>query len=394
MKVVTSKQMKRIDQKTTEEYGISGLVLMENAGLKIFKNLTEIYSNLKYKEVSIFAGSGNNGGDSFVVARHLSNYGVKVKVFLLSSFNKIQGNAKKNLEIIDKIGIEIIEIEPRKLSEVEKNIYNSDLLIDAIFGTGLKGIVSGLKAKVIDLINTSNKEVVAIDIPSGLDANKGQVKGPCIKADYTITLALPKIGLLIYPGANYTGKLIIEDISIPTCLLENEEIQVNLISKEIVKLLLPYRSPYAHKGSFGKVLMIAGSAGMTGAAFLASEAAIKSGTGLVVLGIPKSLNAIMEMKLTEVMTLPLAETKEQSLDEKAGDMILKLMKDFSVLGIGPGVSRKIETQKLIKKIIEKSTIPLVLDADALHILGKNSKILSKTKVPAIITPHPGEMAKI
>lgn len=308
MKVVTSQQMREIDRKAIEENKISGLALMENAGLRIFQSLKDIYSDLRLKKIIILAGSGNNGGDGFVVARHLYDYGVKVKVFLLAPFHKIKDEAGENLNIIDKMGVELIEVETVKLEEIQKAIQNSDLIIDAILGTGLQGKVTGLKAKMIDLINIANKEVVAIDVPSGLNADSGKIEGPCIKATHTITLALPKIGLLLFPGASFAGKVKVEDIGIPYYLLKNNKIKTNMVTKEIVKSLLPFRTTYSHKGSFGKVLILAGSVGMTGAAYLASEAAMRSGTGIVVLGIPRSLNQIMEIKLTEVITLPLAET--------------------------------------------------------------------------------------
>src|SRR5665648_374342 len=394
MKVVTSQQIREIDRKAIEENNLSGLILMENAGLRIFQSLKNIYPDLRLKKIIIFAGSGNNGGDGFVVARHLYNYGAKVKVFLLTPFNKIKGEAEENLNIINKMRVELIEAETTKLEEIQKAIQNSDLIIDAILGTGLQGKVTGLKAKIIDLINIANKEVVAIDVPSGLDADTGKIEGPCIKAAHTITLALPKIGLLIFPGASYAGKITIEDIGIPSYLLKNNKIKTNMVTKEIVKPLLPFRATYSHKGSFGKVLILAGSAGMTGAAYLASEAAMRSGAGIVVLGIPRSLNPIMEVKLTEVMTLPLAETEKQSLGEEAEETISKLMKNYSVLGIGPGISRQAETQRLVRKIIEKSNIPLVVDADAIYALSEDPTILKKTKTPLVITPHPGEIAKL
>lgn len=394
MKVVTSQQIREIDRKAIEDNNLSGLILMENAGLRIFQSLKNIYPDLRLKKIIIFAGSGNNGGDGFVVARHLYNYGVKAKVFLLAPFNKVIGEAGENLNTINKMGVELIEAETTKLEEIQRTIQNSDLIIDAILGTGLQGKVTGLKAKIIDLINIANKEVLAIDVPSGLDTDTGKIEGPCIKATHTITLALPKIGLLIFPGASYAGKVTVEDIGIPSYLLKNNKIKINITTKEIVKSLLPFRATYSHKGSFGKVLILAGSVGMTGAAYLASEAAIRSGAGIVVLGIPRSLNQIMEVKLTEVMTLPLAETEKQSLGEEAEETISKLMKNYSVLGIGPGISRQAETQRLVRKIIEKSNIPLVVDADAIYALSEDPTILKKTKTHLVITPHPGEIAKL
>jgi NAD(P)H-hydrate epimerase len=194
--------MREIDRKAIEENKISGLTLMENAGLRIFQSLKNIYTDLRLKKVIIFSGSGNNGGDGFVVARHLYDYGVKVKVFLLAPTDKIKDEAGENLNIIDKMGVELIEVETVKLEEIQEAIQNSDLIIDAILGTGLQGRVTGLKAKIINLINAAGKEVVAIDVPSGLDADSGKIEGPCIKATHTITLALPKIGLLLFPGAS------------------------------------------------------------------------------------------------------------------------------------------------------------------------------------------------
>ncbi len=394
MKVVTSQEMREIDHKAIKENNLSNLDLMENAGLTIFQSLKNIYADLRLKKIIIFSGSGNNGGDGFVVARHLNDFGVKAKVFLLAPFNKIKGEAGENLNIIDKMGVELIEVEIKKLEEIQEAIQNSDLIIDAILGTGLKGRVTGLKAKIIDLINVVGKEVVAIDVPSGLNADTGKIEGPCIKAIHTIALALPKIGLLLFPGASYAGKVTVVNIGIPSYLLKNKKLKTNMITKEIVKSLLPSRAAYTHKGSFGKVLILAGSVGMTGAAYLASEAALRSGTGIVILGIPRSFNPIMEVKLTEVMTIPLDETEKHSLGEDAGETILKLMKDFSVLGIGPGISRELETQRLVRKIIERSNMPLVVDADAIYALRKDTTILKRVKAPLVITPHPGEMAKL
>jgi len=394
MKVVTSRQMREIDRKAIEENNISGFTLMENAGLRIFQSLKNIYPDLRLKKIIIFSGSGNNGGDGFVVSRHLHDYGAKVKVFLLAPFNKFKGEAGEKLNIINKMGVELTEADAIKLEEIKEAIQNSDLIIDAMLGTGLQGIVTGLKAKIIDLVNTAGKEVVAIDVPSGLNTDSGKIEGPCIKANHTITLALPKIGLLLFPGASHAGKVTVEDIGIPAHLLKNIKIKTNIITEEIVKSLLPFRATYSHKGSFGKVLILAGSVGMTGAAYLASEAAMRSGTGIVTLGIPRSLNQIMEVKLTEVMTLPLAETEKQSLGEEAEGTISKLIKNYSVLGIGPGISRQTETKRLIRKIIEKAHISLVVDADAIYALSEDLSVLKKTKTPLVITPHTGEIAKL
>jgi len=394
MKVVSGQEIKEIDRRAMDSYGISGLILMENAGLKIFQKIKEIYPDLKSKRVVILSGAGNNGGDSFVVARHLHNYGTKVKVLLLTSPNKFREEAKINWEIINKMGLDITIIEDSKDELLEKYLREAHLLVDGILGTGLRGPAKGLAAEVITLVNQLQKEVVAIDIPSGLEADLTIIKGPCIKANFTITLGLPKIGLLFYPGADYAGKILVEDIGIPRELLESESLKLNILEEEIVKRLLPPRPVYGHKGTFGKVLLLAGSKGMTGAAYLASSAAIRSGAGLVYLGIPESLNPVMEMKLTEVITIPLKETVVQSLGDEAAEEIITSLPSYSVLGIGPGLSRHPETQRLVRRIIEKSTLPLVVDADALYALREDTDLLKKTNSPVIITPHPGELANL
>jgi len=394
MKVVSGQEIKEIDRRAMDSYGISGLILMENAGLKIFQKIKEIYPDLKSKRVVILSGAGNNGGDSFVVARHLHNYGTKVKVLLLTSPNKFREEAKINWEIINKMGLDITIIEDSKDELLEKYLREAHLLVDGILGTGLRGPAKGLAAEVITLVNQLQKEVVAIDIPSGLEADLTIIKGPCIKANFTITLGLPKIGLLFYPGADYAGKILVEDIGIPQELLESESLKLNILEEEIVKRLLPPRPVYGHKGTFGKVLLLAGSKGMTGAAYLASSAAIRSGAGLVYLGIPESLNPVMEMKLTEVITIPLKETVVQSLGDEAAEEIITSLPNYSVLGIGPGLSRHPETQRLVRRIIEKSTLPLVVDADALYALREDTDLLKKTNSPVIITPHPGELANL
>ncbi|GAB4113828.1 MAG: NAD(P)H-hydrate dehydratase [Candidatus Caldatribacteriota bacterium] len=394
MKIVSSKEMKEIDQQAILEYGIPGLILMENAGIKIFQRIKEVYPDLKSKRVVVLAGSGNNGGDSFVVARHLYNYGVRVRVMVVNSPLKFTKETKTNWEIINKMGLETILLEDFKKELIEKHLQEADLVIDGLLGTGLRGPVRGLVAEIITLVNQFKKEKIAIDVPSGLNSDQSIINGPCIQADLTITLGLPKIGLWLYPGAKYAGKVFIEDIGIPQPLLENQKLKMNTLDRELIKKLLPSRVAYGHKGTFGKVLLLAGSKGMTGAAYLSSMAAIKSGAGLVYLGIPESLNPIMEMKLTEVITIPMQETKVQSLGEGAAEEIINSLLEYSVLGIGPGLSRYPETQKLVRRVVEKTSLPLVLDADAIYALRDDLKLFQKISSPIIITPHPGELANL
>lgn len=408
MKIVDSLTMRRIDETAIKRYGIPGLVLMENAGRGVAEIIDREFVNLKGKNVSIFAGKGNNGGDGFVIARHLWNKGFKIIVYLLAKKTDVKGDAKVNLNIWGRMGGEVIEIlSIRGVEKYRSNIRHSALIVDAIFGTGLSSPVKGIHQKVIGFINNLNKPVVSVDIPSGLDVSNGRVLGSCVKATITATMAISKIGLLIYPGADYAGRVETVDIGMPAELLKDERIQWELLDFEGIKKLLRPRRGNSHKGSFGHVFVLAGSTGKTGAAAMTSVGAMRAGAGLVTLGIPKSLNPIMAKKLTEVMTLPLPESpihpplsKGETggfsgiLGYEAFQDIISFSKDKDVFIIGPGLTVSEPVKKLVLRLIMESKIPLVIDADAVNCLAGDVRILKKAKAPIIITPHPGEMARL
>lgn len=395
MKLATAEIMQRLDQRTINGIGIPGTVLMENAGRGIFQHLCSYFQDLRGRKVAIIAGKGNNGGDGFVVARYLTNAGIACKVFLLASKDKMQGDALINLQIIEKMGVPIAEITS---STIWKNILNEirgyHLLIDAIFGTGLNTEIQGLLRDVIEDVNTLPCPKVAIDIPSGLNASKGNVMGACIKVDLTITLGLPKIGQILFPGADYAGRLKLVDISIPNTLIEEEKIPYHLLLSDDVKGLIRERSADTHKGDYGHLLVIAGSSGKTGAAAMTCDAAMRIGSGLVTLGIAKSLNPIMEIKLTEVMTEPLPEEDPGLLGMKSWEGIKGILAGKTALAIGPGISTQKGTTELILKILEETSIPMVFDADGINCLSKDTSILKKVKAAVVLTPHPGEMARL
>lgn len=391
MKVVTSSQMREIDKKAGEEFSIPSLQLMENAGLRVYETIRSKLGSPDNKVFYIFAGKGNNGGDGFVVAKHLSLIRTLTKVFLLGKIEEIRGDARVNLDLALKRGVKVIEV--KNIEDIDLS-PPPDLIIDALLGTGIKGEVTGLMREVIELINRQGKPVISIDLPSGLDADTGRVKGSCIKATWTVTMGLPKVGLLIYPGLEYVGDLIVADIGFPPSLIEKENIEINLTSSKEVKELLPQRYPDSHKGDYGRVLVLAGSVGFSGAAYLCSQGALRIGAGLVTLGVPESLNEVMEVKLTEVMTKPLPETKEKTLSLRGENVILDLVKRFDVLALGPGLSTNQETKELVRRLITKVSIPLVIDADGLNALAESVGVINKVKAPLILTPHPGELARL
>ncbi|HOV80412.1 MAG TPA: NAD(P)H-hydrate dehydratase [Bacillota bacterium] len=395
MRVVTAEEMKALDRAAIEQYGIPGLVLMENAGRCVVEVIRQVLGEVRDKVITVFIGKGNNGGDGLVIARHLLNAGAGVKVLSLVNPDEIKGDAKANLEIWRKMEQKVFSLHHGDVINVVRlALMNTDLIVDAIFGTGFRGRAGEKAGRVIEALNGSGKPIVAVDVPSGLDADTGKVRGPCIQAAHTVTFALPKLGLILEPGAGYAGRLHITDISIPSVLVEKTCPQRYLITAGLVKEWLPSRPSAAHKGDFGRVLVVAGSKGMTGAACLAGEAALRAGAGLVTVAVPETLHGIMEAKLTEVMTSPLPDNGSGYLSREAGQKILALLERADVLAIGPGLSTGPEVVALIKELLPSIRVPVVLDADALNAVAGEGGILRRIPAPAVITPHPGELARL
>ena len=395
MKVVTGEEMKEIDRFAIEELEIPGELLMERAGQKTAEAAFDFLEKPATSTVIVLAGTGNNGGDGFVAARRLLRLGVKTEVFLLGDESKIKGEAWTNLEILNDLEIKVNQLKGREdILELNSLLQKADLIVDALLGTGIKGRLRGLYPELIKLVNQVETEVVAVDIPSGVEADTGKVKTIGVKADKTITFALPKLGLIIYPGANYTGSLEIADIGLPTQAVSSKQINCELLTKAEVSPLLPRREPNSHKGDYGKTLILAGSKGMTGAAALTANSLLRAGGGLAPLGVPESLNPILEAKLTEVMTTPLPET-EGSLSKKAFSQVEELAKERDLLVVGPGMGRLESTAQLVSWVLELEK-PLVLDADGLNAvadLGLQEKLANREN-EAILTPHPGELARL
>lgn len=396
IKVVTAKEMQNIDKRAIREYKIPGMVLMENAGMRVVEALEGLYENLNDKKIAVFAGKGNNGGDGFVVARHLINKGVYAKVFLLTPKGNVSGDAKKNLDIILKMGIDIEELkDKRSLRGFKAKTEGFDIIIDAILGTGLVSEVRGYYRDIIGLINESGKEVVSIDIPSGMSSDTGEILGEHIRADVTVTFGLPKRGHILYPSAKSVGELRVADISIPKKIIDEEDIRVNLLDSQDIKEILEPRESDAHKGSYGHTLVIAGSLGKSGAAVLASLGALRIGAGLATLALPKSLIYTAASNSMEIMTYPLPETEEGTISEEAVDHIFKISKQMNSLVIGPGITTNKKTVKFFIEILKRLSLPILIDADGINALALHGlDILKKMKAPLLLTPHPGEMARL
>jgi len=394
LKLVDAATIRSIDEDAIKIYGMDDLVLMENAGRGTAEIILRELSD-KTSNIAVISGKGNNGGDGYVVARYLANYGLKVTLFILTELNDIKGAALQNLNIWRNMGGDVAYIlSEKEIAGHEAALRHATLIVDSIFGTGLSSEIRGHYAKMIDLINELGKTVISIDVPSGLDSSTGRILGRCVKAKWTATMAASKIGLFLYPGAYYAGKVEIVDIGIPRILIENKGISWNLIDNQgVADRLIPY-SWVSHKGSFGHLLVLGASPGKTGAVCLTAMGAMRCGSGLVTIGIPGSLNPIVETKTTEVMTCPLPETASCTLGDVSFEAIEKLMGGKAAIAIGPGLMSTYETTGLLVKVLENTTIPLVVDADAINAIAGCTECLARAGSDVILTPHPGEMARL
>jgi len=401
MKVLTAAQMVEIDRQAIEELELPGRVLMENAGRSVAEaiaarvpELTPTHSRGKRPVVVVVAGKGNNGGDALVAARHLQNRGAEVRAFILAERGRLPPAPAANAAVLEGVGSPVEYLpDGADLERLSAALSEAEIVIDGLLGIGIKGAVRGYYGEAIELINRAGKMVVAVDLPSGLEADSGRVEGPCVKADLTVTMALPKLGLLLYPGRAYVGELAIAEVGYPRVILDSYSSKMELIDRELVARLLPPRRPDSHKGTYGKVFVVAGSRGYTGAAALAAESALRAGAGLVTLGIPASLNPILEEKLTEVITHPLPDS-DGSLAYEALEEVESFLKTQDALALGPGLSRSPETARLVQELVRRLSLPTVIDADGINNLSDDPAILKRAQAPLILTPHPGELSRL
>jgi hydroxyethylthiazole kinase-like uncharacterized protein yjeF len=395
MYLVTADEMRRMDRSTIESFGLPGRVLMENAG----RGATSFFLEAVYRHapgsVGIAAGRGNNGGDGFVMARYLHRKGIPVTVFLLAESARIQGDAATNLRLLDALGVPVVEMADAAAFDARRSLMRHQHgWIDAILGTGLTADVRGYFRAAIDFINQQHRPVFAVDIASGLNADTGQVCGTAIQAVATATFGFAKLGHVCYPGRTHTGALKIIEIGIPPHVAAEEGCRQRLITPAMLKALLTDRSAEAHKGHTGHLLVLAGSPGKTGAAAMTAAAAVRAGAGLVTLGIPRSLNPLLETMITEAMTVGLAETPQGSLDQSAFDVVSTLLDGKRCLAVGPGLGTAQSTGHLLGRLIEECPLPMVVDADGLNLIAAQPAMLLKRQAPMVLTPHPGEMARL
>ncbi len=401
MRLVKSAEMRRMDQEAINRFGIPGLLLMENAGLAVVDQIVNciFQGQPKGKQVLIIAGPGNNGGDGFVVGRHLFNQGVNVHFLLAADPQKYSGDAAVNLNIIENMGLPCEVLQADHQNSYKNLITDADLLVDALFGTGFTGVSGEPLSSLIRSVNEADTPVLAVDIPSGMGADTGFVAGECIKAIKTVTMGLPKVGLYLDPGAQYTGDVVLGDISFPPGLKSKEDGSYYLIDREIVSSIFPRRLATQHKGDFGHVMVIGGTKGYTGAAVLTGNAALRGGAGLVTAVIPEDLYPIVATKLTEVMTYPAPGNKCGGFSDRCYSSLASFFKKATVLAVGPGLGQAEETASFLKDLLLKMKVPLVLDADALNTLAQKKELLvdpalAEQRKQWVLTPHPGEMARL
>ncbi|MFC1467132.1 NAD(P)H-hydrate dehydratase [Verrucomicrobiota bacterium] len=394
MKVVTAAEMRELDRRTIEEYGLPGGQLMETAGLGVAVHLQELIYDygLEDGRILVVAGRGNNGGDAFVVAGALNQLQYNVELWMTCSPNELQGDALAQYQRMAESGVYIEELTTvEDWDNMDLPSEQFDLMVDGLLGTGVSGPARGVPARAIEFINERIEDalVVAIDIPSGLDADTGDAPGGAVIADVTITLAQPKQGLLRQQAVEYVGRVEVVDIGVPDEYVEQTrgEVAVEFISASDTMLMSPMRrARNSHKGDYGHVLLVGGSLGFSGAITMAARAALRSGAGLVTVYVPQDVHAIVAMAVPEAMVFPMPELPDAT-DQLMTDWRIN---DFDAVLVGPGLGRTAESSRLVSHLLKISRVPVVLDADAVAVMAGRAEEVAKAGCPVIITPHPGE----
>ncbi len=392
LKILSAAEMQEVDRKSIEEFGIPGLILMENAGRASVEIIRQRVSDIGEKKITVLCGKGNNGGDGFVIARHLFLDGIPVQICLTGKRSQLKGDAKTNADIALNLGIPIQELEEQHLNRSQHNLRHSHIIIDAIFGTGLTRPVEGIYKSLFEIVNEMAAQVISIDIPSGLDSDSGNLIGPHIRADATIALGQYKRSHCLAPAQEAMGERYRVDIGLaPQALEECTSSIFEVETGDVQKSLIP-RTRESHKGSFGHTLIIAGSPGKAGAGGLAALAAMRIGSGLVTLAIPESCKYAFESSPLEVMTLALPANSEGFIDSCAHETILQ--QSFSAVALGPGLSTHPDTLNFLSGLIPQLKCPIVIDADGINAFAKNKELTKLLNSEMVLTPHPKEFSRI
>jgi NAD(P)H-hydrate epimerase len=405
LKALTAAQMREADRLTTERYGIPGLELMENAGTAIVEFLREKFADITKRKILVLCGKGNNGGDGMVVARLLKDSGSAAVVFLFANPGVVEGDAAVNLKRWQQgLGELYVVTSDAEWQSARPALAEADLIVDALLGTGLRGPVQGILGTVITNLNEARAKrrrktvVVALDMPSGLGSDTQDFDGPVVAADFTVTLTAPKVGQLVLPHSSCCGSLIVKDIGTPPELLESDShLKIHWIEPAEFRALPLLRDSVANKGTYGHALIVAGSVGKSGAAILAARGALRSGAGLVTVATPHEVLPIVAAGMPEMMTASLASTESGTASLRNLDYgkFAEIVKGKSVLAIGPGLSMQSETKQFIRQVVKESELPIILDADGLNAFDGAAESLNERRTAAMVmTPHPGEMARL
>jgi len=402
MKILTAAQMQRIDRLTTERYGVPGLTLMENAGRSVVEFLERHFAPLDRHGIAIICGKGNNGGDGMVVARLLRGRGCEPRVILLALPEALKGDAAVNYQRLAASGAPETAASPEAWDRVRASLAGTTLVVDAILGTGLSKPVEGFLLQVVRDLNRDRAaaKVVAVDLPSGICADTGELIGEFVRTDASVTFTAPKVAHVFPPAGQHVGKWEVRPIGTPSeALAGDPELNLNLTTRQDLAWLLEPRKADANKGNFGHVLILAGSVGKTGAAAMAAKSALRSGAGLVTVATAASALPVVAGLGMEFMTEPLPETEAgtislHALDQAPLSRLDKLVEGKTVLAVGPGIGSAPETAELVQAVLHRYDLPIVLDADGLNAFAGRANVLRSSGRTRVLTPHPGEMARL
>jgi hydroxyethylthiazole kinase-like uncharacterized protein yjeF len=394
MLVLTGSEMREADRHSIEDLGIPSLSLMENAGQAVARAMAQEIPDLRKRRVAVICGKGNNGGDGLVVLRFLASQGVSARAWLLCSFEDLSGDARHNLDAALEAKLPVVAAPDESswhqaLSEVSK----ANVIVDAIFGTGLTRPATGLLEQAIRDINELSAFKVAVDVPSGLSSDTGEIRGLSIEADLTVALAAPKVCHLVAPACLRSSRLEVVDIGIPKAVLENVGGRIQTIEPDDVRTRLPHRKAEAHKGDFGHLLIVGGSVSKPGAAVMAARAALRAGVGLVTVAAPRGALALMAPALQEAMWEPLDQTTDGGIAASAHGRVQELLAGKTSMAIGPGLGQNPETVGLVKRLVAENELPIVIDADGLNAYREDVGALPPQR-PLALTPHPGEASRL